>query len=122
MEIQESRRFQCDCRSRETFRLDPHRTESGDQPIQGSEIGCAAARAIYDQKLMFDENGLGNHKTHTTGASDSENGGEEMDEENNQIAHGHMVQGENKAGFWQNLRIRHQPVRQIHGEPNENLR
>src|SRR5207302_11321349 len=59
---------------------------------------------------MFDENGLGNHRTYTTGASDAENGGDEMDEENNQIAHGHMVQGENKGGFWQNLRIRHQQL------------
>ena len=66
---------------------------------------------------MFNKNGLGNHRTYTTGPSDPENGGDEMDEENNQIAHGHMVQGDKKAGFWQNLRIRHQ-----HGTGKSSLR
>jgi hypothetical protein len=62
---------------------------------------------------MFDENGFRNHRPYTTGASDSENGGDEIDEENNQIAHRHMVQGQKKAGFWQNLIIRHQHVDQV---------
>ena len=40
---------------------------------------------------MFDENGLGDHRTQTSGPGDPENGGDEMDQENNQIVHLHMV-------------------------------
>ena len=48
---------------------------------------------------MFDENGFRNHRPQTSGPSDPENGGDEMDEENNQIAHGKWSR-EERLGSW----------------------
>ena len=63
MEIQHSRWLECDRRSQQTFQFDPQRTGSGDQPIPDAEIGRTPARAVHEQKLMFDENGFRNHRT-----------------------------------------------------------
>jgi hypothetical protein len=89
--------------SAEATRLDPERTESRDQPIRHAEIGCAAAGTIHDQELMFDENRLGNYRTQTSGSGEPQNGGEEMNQENNQIVHIRMVATEEDSGFWANL-------------------
>jgi hypothetical protein len=48
---------------------------------------CAPAAAIHDQKLMFNENGLGEDRTQAAGTDEPENCGDEMDQENNEIAH-----------------------------------
>jgi hypothetical protein len=58
------------------------------------------AGAIHDQELMFDEHGLGNYRTQTSGSSEPQNGGDEMNQENNQIVHVRMVAREEDSGFW----------------------
>ena len=52
---------------------------------------------------MFDEHGLGNYRTQTSGSSEPQNGGDEMNQENNQIVHVRMVAREQDSGFWPNL-------------------
>jgi len=61
------------------------------------------AGAIHDQELMFDEHGLGNYRTQTSGSSEPQNGGDEMNQENNQIVHVRVVAREQDSGFWPNL-------------------
>jgi hypothetical protein len=48
---------------------------------------------------MLDENGLGNHRAQTSGTGESENGGDEVDEENNEIAHARMLTSEKDDEF-----------------------
>jgi hypothetical protein len=45
------------------------------------------ARAIHDQELMFDKNGLGKHRTQTSGTDEPENGRDEINHKNHEIAH-----------------------------------
>ncbi len=45
------------------------------------------ARAIEDQQLMFDENGLGNYGTDAARTRKSGDGRDEMDEKDHEIAH-----------------------------------
>ena len=49
------------------------------------------ARAIEDQQLMFDENGLGNYGTDAARTRQPGDGGEEMDEKDHEIAHCRIV-------------------------------
>ena len=111
MEIQQSTWFEYNRRSQETFRPDPQRTHAGDEPIQNAEIGCAPAAAIHDQKLMFNENGLGKDRMQAAGTDEPENCGDEMDQQNNEIAHARIVTGQEYGRFSPNLRIRHQQRR-----------
>jgi hypothetical protein len=55
---------------------------------------------------MFDENGLGKDRTQTAGTDEPENCGDQMDEENNEIAHVCIVTRQEDGRFSPNLRIR----------------
>jgi hypothetical protein len=44
-----------------------------------------------------------NYRTQTSGSSEPQNGGDEMNQENNQIVHVRMVAREEDSGFWPNL-------------------
>ncbi len=50
-------------------------------------MGSALARAMEDQQLMFDEDGLGNYTADAAGTRKSGDGREEMDEKDHEIAH-----------------------------------
>jgi hypothetical protein len=52
---------------------------------------------------MFDENGFRNHRTQSSRLGDAENGRNEMDEEDNQIAHGRIVTSEEDDDVWPEL-------------------
>ncbi len=54
-------------------------------------MGSALARAIEDQQLMFDEDGLGNYGTDAAGTCKSGDGRDEMDEKDHEIAHIRIV-------------------------------
>src|SRR4030095_1511552 len=60
MKGQQRRRLQCDRHAPEPIRLNPERTETGDQPIQNATIRCTASGPIQDQEPMFDQNGFRN--------------------------------------------------------------
>src|SRR5438128_424176 len=85
-EIQQRRWLKRDGHSAKPTRLNPKRTESGDQRVQDPESGCASARTVQDQQLMFAQNGLRHDSAHTSGPDQPENR-DEMDNENNQIAY-----------------------------------
>ncbi len=71
----------------------------GPYAIPHAEVWGTATRAIHDQELMLDENGLGNHRAQTSGTGESENGGDEVDEENNEIAHARILTSEKDDEF-----------------------
>ena len=50
-------------------------------------MGRALARAIEDQELVLDEDGLSNYGTDATRSRKSGDGREEMDEKDYEIAH-----------------------------------
>jgi len=54
-------------------------------------MGSALARAIEDQQLMFDEDGLDNYGTDAARTRKSGDGREEMDEKDHEIAHFRIV-------------------------------
>jgi hypothetical protein len=50
-------------------------------------MGCTLPRTIKDEELLFDENGLGDHRTKAARTQKSGNSGDNMDEEDDEIAH-----------------------------------
>ena len=91
MEAQESRRFQNNSRTDQPGRPHKQGAPAGDDAIREAEIRSALARAIEDQQLMFDEDGLGNYGADAAATCKSGDSGEEMDEEDHEIAHIRIV-------------------------------
>ena len=85
--LQEGRRFQNDGGTDQAGRPHKQSAPTGDEAIREPEIGSALARAIEDQQLMFDEDGLGNYGADAAATCKSGDGGEEMDEKDHEIAH-----------------------------------
>jgi hypothetical protein len=59
---------------------------TGDEAIREAEMGSALARAIEDEQLMSDEDGLRESKTDAATCKSSGRG-EEMNEKDHEIAH-----------------------------------
>jgi hypothetical protein len=56
--------------------------------IPTAQIGRAAPPPVENQELMLQQNGLGDDGPDASGPSDSENGYERVEKENDGIAHG----------------------------------
>jgi hypothetical protein len=91
LKVQKGRRLQHDGGTDDPGRLHKQSAPAGDEAIREAKMGSAMARAIEDQQLMFNENGLGNHGTDAARTRKSGDGGEEMDEKDQEIAHFRMV-------------------------------
>jgi hypothetical protein len=52
-----------------------------------TEIGRPFSRPIQDQQLVLDEHGFGHHSAGTAGPSEPNNGRQQMQKQNGQIAH-----------------------------------
>ena len=91
MKVQERRGLQNDGRTDQPARPHKQSAPTGDDAIREAEIWSAPTRAIEDQQLMFDEDGLGNYGTDATRARKSDEGRDEMDEKDRKIAHFRMV-------------------------------
>src|SRR6516162_3254925 len=63
-----------------------------------SRKGCFAV-AISADPLMFDQNGFGDDSPETSGLSEANNRCDEMDDENEQIAHNSSYSGQNPPKF-----------------------
>jgi len=91
LKVQKGRRLQHDRRTDKPGRPHKQSTPTGHEAIREAKLGSAMARAIEDQQLMFDENGLGNYGTDSARTRQSGDGGEEMDEKDQEIAHCRIV-------------------------------
>jgi hypothetical protein len=87
MKTQECRWPERDRQAREPPWLNPKRTESCDEAIQGAQIRSTPARTIEDQQLVFGENGFCHDGSHATGSKDAHNRGDDVDKSDNQITH-----------------------------------
>jgi hypothetical protein len=111
VKVQKGRRLQNNGRTDQPGRSHKQSAPAGDEAIRKAEIGSALARAIEDQQLMFDEDGLGNYGTDAARTRKSGDGREEMDEKDHEIAHFRMVARSPKArGIPGKLAIRHGQV------------
>jgi hypothetical protein len=91
VKVQKGRRLQHDGRTDQPGRPHKKGAAAGDEAIRKAEIGSTLTRAIEDQQLMFDENGLGNYRTDAAWTRQSGGDREEMDEKDHEIAHSCMV-------------------------------
>ena len=89
--MQKGRRLQHDGRTDQPGRPHEQGAPAGDEAIRKAEIGSALTRAIEDQQLMFDKDGLGNYGADAARTRKSGDGHEEMDEKNHEITHFRMV-------------------------------
>jgi len=67
----------------------PHKQSApaGEDAIREAEVGSAVAAATEDRQLMFDEEGLGKYGTDAARLRQSGERGEEVDENDHEIAH-----------------------------------
>jgi hypothetical protein len=93
VKAQEGRRFQNDGGTDEPGRPQEQSAPTGDDAIREAEIGSALARAIEDQQLMFDEEGLSKYGTDAPRTGKSDEGCDEMDEKDDEIAHFRILAG-----------------------------
>lgn len=96
MKGQKGGRFEYDRRTDEAGGPDEKSAQTGDQAIGSAKIGCSVPRSIEDEELVFDENGLGDDGTDAAGTQEPGEGGDDMDEKDENVAHVGIVA---KPGF-----------------------
>src|SRR5262245_12586093 len=63
VEMQQSGRLQNDGATKDTRRAQEQRTQAGDDPSRGTQVGRTLAPAIEDEQLMPDQYGFGDDGT-----------------------------------------------------------
>ena len=91
VKVQKGRRRQNDGRTEQPGRPHKESAPSGDDAIRKAEIRSALARAMEDQQLMFNQDGLGNYGTDAARPRHSGDSRDEMYEKEHEIAHFRMV-------------------------------
>lgn len=87
MKAQQGGRFENDCRTDQAGGPDEKSAQTGYQAVGCAEIGCSLPGSIEDEELVFDENGLGDHRTQAAGPQQPGEGGDDMDEKDEEMAH-----------------------------------
>ena len=87
MKAQKGGRFENDCRTDEARGPDEKSAQTGDQTIGSAKIGCSLPGSIENEELVFDENGLGDHRTQAAGPQQPGERGDDMDEKDEEMAH-----------------------------------
>ena len=110
MEAQERGGFQDDGGPDQPARADEQRAHAGDEAISEAEVGGPFPRAIEDQQLLLDENGLGHHGSGAAGAGDRQ---QQMEKQDGQIAHGphgnKLAKSQKCPGIWNSHSQRSSP-------------
>jgi hypothetical protein len=91
VKVQQGRRLQSDGRTDQPGGSQEQGAPTSDDAIREAEVGSALAGAIEDQQLMFDEERLGNYGTDAARTRQSGEGGDEMDEKDEEITHFCMI-------------------------------
>lgn len=78
--MQQSGRLQNDGGAKDTCRAHEYRTQAGNDPIRGTQIGRTFATAIEDEQLMADQHGFGNNGTESTRPRKSGQGDDQINE------------------------------------------
>jgi hypothetical protein len=85
--MQQSGRLQNDGGTKDTCWAHEQRTQAGDDPIRGTQLGRTLAPAIEDEQLMPDQHGFGDNGTESTRPRQSGQGDDQMNEYDSEIAH-----------------------------------
>ena len=88
MEAQERGGFQDDGGTDQPARAHEQRAHAGDEAFSEAEVGGPFPRAIEDQQLLLDENGLGHHGSGAAGAGERGDRRQQIEKQDGQIAHG----------------------------------
>ena len=116
VETQQSGRLQNDGGTKDACRAHEQRTQPGDNPIRGAQVGRTLAPAIEDEQLVPDQHRFGDNGTESTGRRQSGKDDDHMNEQDTQIAHpGNRINTSETTTFQANLAIRH---RQASSRPN----
>ena len=87
MKAQQRRRLEDDRGTDQPARAHEERTQAGDNPIGGAEIGRPFSRTIEDQQLVLDEHRFGHDGTHAAGPGEPGECRQQMLKQDGQIAH-----------------------------------
>ena len=91
MEIEDRRWSEHDGRAEHAGRAHEERTHAGEDPIRWAEIRRPLTRAIENQQLLLDQQRFGDDRPQTTGAHEPSKGGDQVDEQDEQVAHRHIL-------------------------------
>ena len=91
MEIENRRWSEHDGRAEHAGRAHEQRTHAGQDPIQCAEIRRPVSRAIENEQLLLDQERFGHDRPQTTGAQQPSEGGDQVDEQDEQVAHRHIL-------------------------------
>ena len=91
MESQNRRWSQDDRRAEHAGRAHKERTHPGQDPIRCAEVRRPLTRAIENQQLLLDQKRFGDDRPQTAGAQQPRKGGDQMNEQDEQVAHRHIL-------------------------------
>jgi hypothetical protein len=61
--------------------------QTGDDPVGGAQVGSTFATAIEDQQLVPNQRGFGNNGAESAGSCQPDNGDDQMNEKDEEVAH-----------------------------------
>ena len=93
MKAYQGRGLQHNGRAEQASGTQPERQPAGKDPVRRGQIRRSLAGAIQDQELMLKQKRLGNKGTGTPRSEQTSQASDEMDEQDDQIAHHRIVAG-----------------------------
>ena len=87
MEAHQRGGFEDDGGTDQPARTDDPRAHPGDHAISEAEVGGTSARAIQNQQLVLDEDGLSHDCTRAARTGEPGDGRQEVEQQDNQVAH-----------------------------------
>ena len=93
VDAQKSRGFQHDGRTDQASGANEESTQTGDEAIGKTQIASPLPRAIDDQELLLNQNGLGDHRTDAARPQETGNRSHDVDEKDDEIAHSVSLRG-----------------------------
>ena len=82
---------QDDGRANHPGRAHEERTHAGEDTVRCAEIRRAVSRAIENEQLLLDQKRFGDDRPQTAGAQQPSEGGDQVDEQDEQVAHRHIL-------------------------------
>ena len=80
-----------DRRAEHAGRAHEQRTHAGQDPIRWAEIRRPVSRAIENEQLLLDQKRFGDDRPQTAGAQQPRKGGDQVDEQDEQVVHRHIL-------------------------------
>ena len=85
--MQERRRLERDGGTEKTCPADEKRTQTGHDPVGGAQVRGSLMAAVQDQKLVSDQHGLSDHATNSAGLCQPNDGDDQMEQKDQEVAH-----------------------------------